>query len=752
RFSPSFKPGSMKLRRYKSSVLPNALQMEKQAAGTAAFNPAATYNKVIVFFNFGVDGATAGAQTFFFDDIDVGAGSGGGGGGGSGAVDFESGSATFSDFEGGATALIANPDPSGLNTSTMVAQMQKFAGQPFGGSTLDLGGSVALAAGDSYLMLVRSLRPVEVTFKLEPMGDERTANHSGSGTWEQLCFDFSGVAGDITGITIIFDNGTVGDAANDPDNWTFQFDDIQQTSDSCPVAGPTFETITFDDPAITYTLIGFGGAEGSFVTNDPAGGTNMVVQVDRAAGAEIFAGTTVATDASNNSIPPIPLDAMNTQMTVRTYSPAAGITVRLKIEDASDPTVSVETEAMTTVANDWETLTFNFLNEVSGTAAFNPAATYDKATIFFNFGAAGAPAETYFFDDLDVLSGTGAGGGGAFDPITFDDPAITYTLIGFGGAEDSTVVGDPTGGSNMVAQVNRAAGAEIFAGTTVATDASNNSIPTIPLDAMNTQMTVRVYSPAAGVPVRLKVEDASDPTVSVETEAMTTMTNAWETLTFNFLNEVSGTAAFNPAATYDKATIFFNFGAAGAPAETYFFDDLGGLAGTGAGGGGGAFDPITFDDPAITYTLIGFGGAEDSTVVGDPTGGSNMVAQVNRAAGAETFAGTTVATDASNNSIPTIPLDAMNTQMTVRVYSPAAGVPVRLKVEDASDPTVSVETEAMTTVANTWETLTFDFANEAMGTAAFNPAATYDKATIFFNFGAAGAPAETYFFDDISVL
>jgi len=92
--------------------------------------------------------------------------------------------------------------------------------------------------------------------------------------------------------------------------------------------------------------------------------------------------------------------------------------------------------------------------------------------------------------------------------------------------------------------------------------------------------------------------------------------------------------------------------------------------------------------------------------------------------------------------------------MTVRVYSPAAGIPVRLKVEVASDSDVSVETEATTTIANAWETLTFDFTNQSMGTPAFDPAATYDLVVIFFNFGTAGATAgsQTFYFDDIEVV
>ena len=155
---------------------------------------------------------------------------------------------------------------------------------------------------------------------------------------------------------------------------------------------------------MTYTLTGFGGAEGSTVTNDPAGGTNMVAQVVKSATAELWAGTTVSTGV-NQSIPTLPLAIGNTQMSVRAYSPDAGIPVRLKVEDASDPTRSVETEATTTTAGGWETLMFDFANPAAGTAAFNAGYTYNKVSIFFNFGTTGAMAgeKTYFFDDIAMV-------------------------------------------------------------------------------------------------------------------------------------------------------------------------------------------------------------------------------------------------------------------------------------------------------------------------------------------------------------
>ena len=90
--------------------------------------------------------------------------------------------------------------------------------------------------------------------------------------------------------------------------------------------------------------------------------------------------------------------------------------------------------------------------------------------------------------------------------------------------------------------------------------------------------------------------------------------------------------------------------------------------------------------------------------------------------------------------------------MSVRVWSPDAGIPVRLKAEDAADGTKSVETEATTTVANAWDMLVFDFANQAAGTPPLNLANTYNKLSIFFNFGVPGAVAgaKTYYFDDVA--
>ena len=130
-------------------------------------------------------------------------------------------------FNGGATTVIDNPDKSGLNTTDKVAQMQKFPDQPFGGTRLDLPDPINFAEGEQYIIKVWSPRTVNVAFKLEETGNpaggqtvELTLN--GNSTWQELCFDFTGqmVPPPVVGLTIIFDNGTLGQADTDPDNWT----------------------------------------------------------------------------------------------------------------------------------------------------------------------------------------------------------------------------------------------------------------------------------------------------------------------------------------------------------------------------------------------------------------------------------------------------------------------------------------------------------------------------------------------------
>jgi hypothetical protein len=512
--------------------------------------------------------------------------------------------------------------------------------------------------------------------------------------------------------------------------------------------------VTFEESPAP-TLVGFGGAEDATVVTDPTDGANKVARIVKSATAELWAGTTVAVCPSD-AIARLPFSSTLTRMSARVWSPVAGIPVRLKVENASNPAQSAETEASVTVASGWQTLTFDFATPAAGTAALNPALTYNKASVFFNFGTTGAAtgARTYYLDDLSFVGSSftascGGGGGGASSVTITMDEATAPTLAGFGGAEDATIVTDPAGGTNKVARVVKSATAELWAGTTVSTLAGNQIAP-IGFTATAKTITARVWSPVAGIPVRLKVENAGDPTKSAETEATVTTANGWQTLSFNFANPAAGTAALDIAATYNRVSIFFNFGTPGATtgARTYYFEDVSYPAVATGGGGGGSTTAINFEGTAPT--LAGFGGAEDATVVADPTNAANQVARIVKSATAELWAGTTISTGAGN-TISRIGFATGSTTITARVWSPVAGIPVRMKVENAADAAVSVETEATVTTASGWQTLSFNFANQAAGTAALNLAATYNRLSVFFNFGTPGATtgARTYYIDDI---
>ena len=84
----------------------------------------------------------------------------------------------------------------------------------------------------------------------------------------------------------------------------------------------------------------------------------------------------------------------------------------------------------------------------------------------------------------------------------------------------------------------------------------------------------------------------------------------------------------------------------------------------------------------------------------------------------------------------------------MKVWAPAAGIPVRLKLETINDNTKTVETQVNTTAAG-WQDLSFNFANPATGTAALDHAKTFNMASVFFDFGSGGS-GKTFYFDDVS--
>lgn len=155
--------------------------------------------------------------------------------------------------------------------------------------------------------------------------------------------------------------------------------------------------------------------------------------------------------------------------------------------------------------------------------------------------------------------------------------------------------------------------------------------------------------------------------------------------------------------------------------------------------------PINWEGTTTNYAVTDFGGTVSSVVV-DPTDPNNMVLQTEKTQGSQTWAGTTLGVQALATAIPFSP---GNTTISVDVWSPNAGTPILLKVENVNDPGINVETLSQTTTANGWQTITFDFANPGPNLNPLNFANTYNMVSIFYNFGDPGTVAETYYCDNI---
>ena len=420
-----------------------------------------------------------------------------------------------------------------------------------------------------------------------------------------------------------------------------------------------------------------------------------------------------------------PIDfSANRVFRMKVFSPRIGAKVLLKVENLTNGGISFEKEVLTTVANTWEDLAFDF-------RTINIGNSYSKVVLIFDLGTVGDGSAnfTWLFDDIRLVNQMPVGFLAL--PVTFDLPGVNYEVTDFGNNQ-SVAATDPTNGANNVKKTTKPNGAETWAGTTMGAGFTTS----LPFTATKTQMSVRVYSPAAGIRVRLKVEDRTNPTRSVETEAMTQAANTWETLIFDFANQSSGTAAINLTYTYNMASIFFDFGNAGN-GKVFYWDDVSFLA-TNVTPNYLAL-PLDFQSTTYGYPFVNFGGGV-ATVVNNPNAsGINTSTKVGKMVKGppEVYGGSFL------ELVNPINFSVLKT-FKVKVYSPRIGAKLLLKVENATNGGISFEKEVTCTMANAWEELTFDFTTINVGN-------SYSKVVLIFDLGTVGDGSAnfTYYFDDI---
>jgi hypothetical protein len=294
---------------------------------------------------------------------------------------------TLDAFDGGATSVVANPDTNG-NSSSSVLQLVKGAGQPWAGSKITIPTPFDFSGGTTITAKVWSPRAgLNLLFKFEdavPWPNvtgtaEVIATTTVANGWETLSFDFSGIDMGIDwyNLVMIMDNGTQGDGSA---NYTIYVDDIS-----------TNPELDFE-PA--FTLDAFDGGATSVVANPDTNGntSNNVLQLVKGAG-QPWAGSKVTV--------PMPFDfSGGTTVTAKVWSPRAGLNLLFKFEDAvpwPNVTGTAEVIATTTVANGWETLTFDFSGIDMGIDWYNLVMIIDNGT-----QGDGSANYTIYVDDIDI--------------------------------------------------------------------------------------------------------------------------------------------------------------------------------------------------------------------------------------------------------------------------------------------------------------------------------------------------------------
>lgn len=609
-------------------------------------------------------------------------------------IDFESTTLTytFADFEGGVATIIDNPQSSGINTSAKVGQMVKSVGQTYGGSTLALVGPIDFGDNNAISMKVFSNRvDAPVLFKLEGTTPiEVSAKTTVANEWEELTFSFAGLTDlEFTAITIIYDLGVMGDGSAD---FTLLFDDIVFTT---AMTGGVAIPIDFESSELTYTFSDFAGGAATVIDNPQSSGINTstkVVQLIKNDG-EVFGGSTLALSGAIDF-------GDNNAIKMKVFSNRVDAPVLFKLEGPAP----VEVSGMTTVANEWEELTFSFAGLTGG--------TYTGITIIYDLGTVGDGSAnfTLLFDDIDFTTITG----GLTLPIDFESTELTYSFSDFAGGV-ATVIDNPQSSgvntSTKVVQMIKNSG-EVFGGSTLALGGA--------LDfGDNNGIKMKVFSNRVDAPVLFKLEGPAP----VEVTARTTVANEWEELTFSFAGLTGG--------TYTGITIIYDLGVMGDGSAdfTLLFDDIDYTTIT-----GGVSLPIDFESTDLTYSFSDFEGGVATVIDNAQSSGINTSAKVGQMvknAGA-VFGGSTLALggaiDFGDNAI-----------ITMKVLANRVGAPVLFKLEGPAPVEVSVST----TVANEWEELSFDFTGSTGG--------TYTGITLIYDLGVVGDGSAdfTLLFDDI---
>ena len=479
------------------------------------------------------------------------------------------------------------------------------------------------------------------------------------------------------------------------------------------ITNPLLMPIDFEDATLNYSFVDFGNAQSTVIPNPDPTGVNTstnVGQLLKLNGSETWAGSFLTLDE------PVDFSSLN-NIAVDVWTSEIGEVVKLKLENSANPDINTEVDMTTTVNQGWETLIYDF-------SASDLSQQYDRVVIFFDFGNVGDDTSYYF------------------DNIRLSLPAVSNFInvqdfegeapgsFAFGNVTNDGIVSNPnSSGNNTTAnamQTTKPAGAETWGGTGFGVNGSINFNGT-------NQIRMKSYAPQAGAVVKVKLEtvEGNVDGLTYEFDVTTTVANQWETLTYDF------SAA--PDLDYTTYIVFYDFGNTG-DGSVYYFDEI--------QVGLGEYIPTQAPSIAIENfegELPGnfsFGGVEGIQIVENPNvSGTNTTANVmqcTKPEGSEVWGGMGISVDPINFS------SAGMSQIQIQSYSPEVGKVIKVKLEtiDGNVDGLTYEFDMTTTIANEWETLTYDFS--------LAPDLDYVSFIVFYDFG--NTAEGVYHFDEIKLV
>jgi hypothetical protein len=465
--------------------------------------------------------------------------------------------------------------------------------------------------------------------------------------------------------------------------------------------------LTFESPTLNYAWTNFDGGDATVITNPQSTGINTSSKVGKMVKnpGQVWGGSFI-TLSSNIDF------SANKVFRMKVFSPRVGAKVLLKVENSANSGQNYEREVLTTRANAWEDLAFDY-------RGINVANSYNRIVLIFDLGTAGdgSPNFTWLFDDIRLVNTMPLE-----LPLDFEASPSTYTWFDFDGGNVTTVANPASGGINTSASVAKMVKnpGQQWGGSFLTLSG--------PIDfSVNKVFRMKVYSPRVGAKVLLKVENSANSGQNFEKEVTTSIANAWEDLVFDY-------TGINTGNTYDRIVLIFDLGTPGDGSAnfTFYFDDIR-LT--------NSFPiqlPLNFEYP-ITYSWFDFDGG-NATVVNNPfASGINASAKVTKMVKnpGQPWGGSFLTLDGPINF-------GLSTQLRMKVYSPRAGAKVLLKVENSANAAQNFEREVVIPNGNAWQEMSFDFSG-------INTNNTYDRVVIIFDLGTMGDGSAnfTYYFDDI---